>query len=62
MSELSEAKKQAEVEADEAWSDCQEAAKYYFSGDINRKAFEEMFLIAQHAINIERGLRHEKED
>ena len=59
MSELAEAKKQAEIEADEAWSNLVASMGYYRSGGEPRNDMLEYWEAFKASHNTERGLRHE---
>ena len=61
MSELAEAKKQAEVESDDAWATLQTVMEDYVNGAAYRSYLEGCFDDFAAAHNTERGLRHESE-
>ena len=59
MSELAEAKKQAEAESDYAWDELREIMQRYIEGSIRRSILIDSYRDFKLAHNTERGLRHE---
>ena len=58
--ELAEAKKRAEVVADEDFARWERLMVRFFEGNLEQNIFEEVCLTLQQSHNTERGLRHEK--
>ena len=59
MSELAEAKKQAEQEHRHSFEDFRPAIKRYIDGRISRDEMEKYWLALEHDHDIDMGLRHE---